>query len=400
MALLMTLASAVCLCIWPAIGVMQWHPLRQRGFQSAWGWALGSTAILLMLGLFLGDVRRASTLVMPGCVIGYTQWLVIRQKIPNSDWWVLHTTLGWSISGIVTYIILINADLTMFAVSITNDGSTAQDLSTITLLLMGAGVGMSISQWRLLRRQVDRSEWWLLVTTSGWIVAMLVAFLLFESQVPTWSKIEQSFEMGTDLPYEENLVFWRILLAWFLTIVGASVLFGAFTGSILAWLPSRLEGVEDHFEVAPREDSMSYYSCFISYSSQDEEFAEKLYASLRSQGIKTWYAPEKMKIGDKIWQTINRSIRSYNKLLLVLSKHSINSYWVETEVEAAIKEESRRKETVLFPIQLDNAVRETDQTWADYVTTRHIGNFQNWKDQDAYKKAFERLLRDLRQGSV
>ena len=28
--------------------------------------------------------------------------------------------------------------------------------------------------------------------------------------------------------------------------------------------------------------------------------------------------------------------------------------------------------------------------------TRHIGDFTKWKDHDSYRKAFDRLLRDLR----
>ena len=27
---------------------------------------------------------------------------------------------------------------------------------------------------------------------------------------------------------------------------------------------------------------------------------------------------------------------------------------------------------------------------------RHVGDFRNWKDHDAYKKAFDRVLRDLK----
>ncbi len=39
----------------------------------------------------------------------------------------------------------------------------------------------------------------------------------------------------------------------------------------------------------------------------------------------------------------------------------------------------------------------TDQAWAASLRrTRHIGDFQNWKDHDAFQKAFERLLRDLK----
>jgi hypothetical protein len=54
---------------------------------------------------------------------------------------------------------------------------------------------------------------------------------------------------------------------------------------------------------------------------------------------------------------------------------------------------------VLFPIRLDDAAMETDQVWtASLRRTRHIGDFRNWKNHDAFKKGFERLLRDLENG--
>lgn len=140
------------------------------------------------------------------------------------------------------------------------------------------------------------------------------------------------------------------------------------------------------------------YSCFISYSTEDREFAERLHTDLQSRQVRCWFAPEHMKIGDKIRQTIDHTIRAYDKLLLVLSKHSIDSEWVEKEVETAFEEERRRKKkTVLFPIRLDSSVMDTDEAWAaDIRRTRHIGNFVQWKDHDEYKKAFDRLLRDLK----
>ena len=40
---------------------------------------------------------------------------------------------------------------------------------------------------------------------------------------------------------------------------------------------------------------------------------------------------------------------------------------------------------------------ETDQAWAaDIRRSRHIGDFTQWKDHDAYQKAFDRLMRDLK----
>ena len=103
------------------------------------------------------------------------------------------------------------------------------------------------------------------------------------------------------------------------------------------------------------------------------------------------------KIGDdKIRSTIDHLIRLHDKLLLILSERSINSSWVEKEVETAFKEEDRRGETVLFPVQLDETVMETDQAWAANIRrTRHIGDFSQWQDHEAYQQSFARLLRDL-----
>jgi len=163
---------------------------------------------------------------------------------------------------------------------------------------------------------------------------------------------------------------------------------------------------KDYFEeligaIRRQWSSTQYYTCFMSYSSKDQAFAERLRDDLQGAGVRCWFAPEDMKIGDRIRPTIEQSIRSYDKLLIVLSEHSIDSDWVEKEVETAFEEERKRKTTILFPIRLDSAVMDTDPAWAaDIRRTRHIGDFTNWKDHDAYQKAFDRLLRDLKAEDV
>ena len=69
------------------------------------------------------------------------------------------------------------------------------------------------------------------------------------------------------------------------------------------------------------------------------------------------------------------------------------------EGEAALALERREKRTVLFPIRPDGAVMEIEEGWPALIrNTRHIGDFRNWKDHDAYGQAFGRLLRDLKTG--
>ena len=94
---------------------------------------------------------------------------------------------------------------------------------------------------------------------------------------------------------------------------------------------------------------------------------------------------------------IDEAIRLRDKVLLILSEHSIASDWVEGEVTRALDEERRRKQLVLVPIRIDNAVLKTEEAWARLLRgQRHIGDFTRWKKHDAYGKALERLLRDLK----
>jgi uncharacterized protein YjbI with pentapeptide repeats len=142
---------------------------------------------------------------------------------------------------------------------------------------------------------------------------------------------------------------------------------------------------------------VDFYSCFISYSSKDDDFAQRLHADLQQKGVRCWFAPEDLKIGDKFRMRIDESIRIYDKHVLILSVNSIRSPWVAEEVEAALEKERKQNKLVLFPIRLDDAVMQTDQAWAASLRrTRHIGDFRAWKDHDRYQKSFERLLRDLK----
>jgi hypothetical protein len=143
--------------------------------------------------------------------------------------------------------------------------------------------------------------------------------------------------------------------------------------------------------------AFEFYSAFISYSTKDQEFADRLYADLQAEGVRCWLATEDLKIGDPFRQRIDDSIRGHEKLVLILSEYSVNSPWVQDEVETAIEREHREKRSVLFPIRLDGSVMETNTAWAASIRrTRHIGDFCHWKDHDSYAKVFERLLRDLK----
>lgn len=137
-------------------------------------------------------------------------------------------------------------------------------------------------------------------------------------------------------------------------------------------------------------------SCFISYSGKDRNFIEKLNADLQKEGIRCWYAPEEMKMGDESRQRVNQQIRIHEKLLIVLSEFSIESSWIQQEVEAALEEEHNRNRSVLFPIRLDDSSLDAEKEWlVNLQKTHQIYDFSAWDNWEAYYEQFFLLLNDL-----
>jgi uncharacterized protein YjbI with pentapeptide repeats len=159
-------------------------------------------------------------------------------------------------------------------------------------------------------------------------------------------------------------------------------------------------GLSDTFITYARslvQSPIYYYTCFISYSNKDELFAKRLHNDLQQEGVRCWFAPEDMDVGDKIKHRIDESIRLYDKLLLILSEHSITNSWVAYEVERALNKEPQGVPNVLYPVRVDQAILTCTTDWArDIKETRHIGDFEHWTDPEKYQANFQRLLRALR----
>jgi hypothetical protein len=79
---------------------------------------------------------------------------------------------------------------------------------------------------------------------------------------------------------------------------------------------------------------IQFYSCFISYSSKDQEFADRLHADLQNKGVRCWFAPHDLPIGAKIIDAIDEAIRLRDKVLLILSEHSVASDWASMHIAA------------------------------------------------------------------
>lgn len=152
-------------------------------------------------------------------------------------------------------------------------------------------------------------------------------------------------------------------------------------------------------------EGIQFYSCFISYFTKDEEFAERLHADLQDRGIRCWFAPHQIQGGKKLYKQIDEAIRAYDRLLLILTPYSMNSEWVKTEISKARKREIQEKRTVLFPVRLvdfdtlkdwECFDSDTGKDSAREIREFYVPDFSNWKNHDAYQAEFEKLVRDLK----
>lgn len=102
-----------------------------------------------------------------GGATGLAGWLVLREHIVNAKAWILANMVGWAI-GLAA--------------------SERLDALIHTWSITGAigGAIIGIAQWALLRRNTQRSMWWIVVwavsgaTVLKWIPPNLSLFVLFE----------------------------------------------------------------------------------------------------------------------------------------------------------------------------------------------------------------------------
>ena len=150
-----------------------------------------------------------------------------------------------------------------------------------------------------------------------------------------------------------------------------------------------------------------FASCFISYSTKDQEFADRLYEDLHAKGVKCWFAPHDIQGGKKIHEQIDEAIRVYDRLLLILSTDSMGSEWVKTEIAKARRREVTERRRMLFPVPLVGfeALREwelfdgdTGKDSAREIREYFVPDFSGWRDENDYRRELERLVKDLGAG--
>ena len=128
-----------------------------------------------------------------GFMVGLMQRIVLRRYISRSGWWVLASAAGFALALGGWY-----------GVAVVSFGYS-DELEVAVVSIGGALTG--ILQWLVLRGQVYRPGWWIVASTLGWGLSMVVAEVIADD-----------------------------LAAGFFAPPAAGAVLGGITGGVLVWL--------------------------------------------------------------------------------------------------------------------------------------------------------------------
>lgn len=127
-------------------------------------------------------------------------------------------------------------------------------------------------------------------------------------------------------------------------------------------------------------------SVFLSHSSRDKAFARKLTERLEATGVKVWLDEAELNVGDSLMASISSAIETTDFVAAVISHTSVQSTWVQTELQMAMTRELADKKVRVLPILIESCelpMYLRDKLYADFSRT------------DDFDAPFARLLRAL-----
>lgn len=115
---------------------------------------------------------------------------------------------------------------------------------------------------------------------------------------------------------------------------------------------------------------------FISYASLDGSFARRLADGLNLLGHMVWLDQCEIAVGDSLVGKVSEGIERAEYVLVVLSRHTASSSWVEHEWQMKYHEEVTKRRPVLLPLLLEECVIPfflRHKRFADFRTRHEVG---------------------------
>ncbi len=127
-------------------------------------------------------------------------------------------------------------------------------------------------------------------------------------------------------------------------------------------------------------------SIFLSYSHADQHFVRRLAADLGRHNVPVWVDEGEMMVGDSLLRKIAEGIDEVDFVGAVISASSVESPWVQKELEMAMTQEIKGRRVKVLPLRLDDCVVPS------YLDGKIYADFRDHRHYDA---ALSEILRPL-----
>ncbi|MBQ3295504.1 MAG: toll/interleukin-1 receptor domain-containing protein [Erysipelotrichaceae bacterium] len=123
---------------------------------------------------------------------------------------------------------------------------------------------------------------------------------------------------------------------------------------------------------------------FISYKSEEEEYARRVRKVLEDNGISCWMAPDSIPIGSNYMKQIPQAIESCKVMIVLVSEKSQQSTWVKNEFSQAIS-----KNKLIIPYVIQDCKLEDEFAFSMSTMQQVFA----WKNEE---EALQRVVQDIR----
>ncbi len=181
------------------------------------GWTL-ATAGGMLVGFLLTiplvnvlDLGFARLIVpiLAGILIGYSQWIVLRQYLTRSSDWFLAGGTAWAVGYALGLLLIQNLSSTFLG-------------GIVAYLLFG--IIVALVQWPVLRREIPSTFTWIVVSALGWAAGL-------------WAS-----QLALNLFFHDPVI--EPAVSTIVIAVTSGLVAGAITGVALVWIVRQPEKLE------------------------------------------------------------------------------------------------------------------------------------------------------------